>query len=379
MLKLLLVLDEMYAEAVKSPDSRSVRDPMISNRIEFIALCDSNRAGVRLVMSCMLAKIENPKIDPREPITEIGSETCFSGRTYDEHYLTAYIAKFHLPCNSTTAFLTPALRNMTRPFSVHAIPSGRPPELYEHAFRLLDDVATNKVSARNVFLDTLRHLIVLRDQHAAELKLLLGTRREVKTKLAPSSAEIADLLEQHLRFKYSARLPVLGVAAAYRAVSALIGELALPLKGHNSADAQTGAFGDVEITLVNDEDIVTVYEMKQKAVSRNDIDHAVKKIMGADAKVDNYMIITTNPIADDVSKYARQMYETTQGTEVAVLDYLGFVRHFLHFFHRYRGEFLDAYRDLVLAEPASAVPHTLKMGLLALLRDLDSVEETSEQ
>ncbi|MEW6200568.1 MAG: hypothetical protein AB1546_01220, partial [bacterium] len=61
-------------------------------------------------MSCMLAKIEKPEVDPRKPYTEINSPDCFSGRTYDERYLTNFISKHRLPCNSTTAFLTPALR-----------------------------------------------------------------------------------------------------------------------------------------------------------------------------------------------------------------------------------------------------------------------------
>ena len=62
-------------------------------------------------MSCMLAKIHSPVVDPREPYTEIGSETCFSGRTYDEQYITTFIPKYNLPCNNTTAYLTPAFRN----------------------------------------------------------------------------------------------------------------------------------------------------------------------------------------------------------------------------------------------------------------------------
>ena len=174
------------------------------------------------------------------------------------------------------------------------------------------------------------------------------------------------------------RLPVLGIAAAYSAVSKLIGEMALSLKGHNTADFQTGASGDIEICLINDDSVVTVYEMKKKAVIQNDIDQAVTKIVTSNASVDNYIIITTDSIPDDVTEYAKAMYEKTDGTEIVILDYLGFVRHFLHFFHRYRADFLDSYQALVLAEPASAVPQSLKEAFLALRKALQTDEEALE-
>ena len=43
------------------------------------------------------------------------------------------------------------------------------------------------------------------------------------------------------------------------------------------------------------------------------------------------------------------------GIEIAILDCLGFLRHFLHLFHRLRKDFLDQYQTLVLHEPDSAV------------------------
>jgi hypothetical protein len=92
----------MFAEAEKSPESWSIADRAIADRIEFVATCLANRAGVRLIMSCMLAKIDNPAVDPREPITEIASETCFSGRSYDEQFLTAFITEHKRPYANQT-------------------------------------------------------------------------------------------------------------------------------------------------------------------------------------------------------------------------------------------------------------------------------------
>ena len=52
--------------------------------------------------------------------------------------------------------------------------------------------------------------------------------------------------------------------------------------------------------------------------------------------------------------------------KVVILDCIGFLRHFLHLFHRLRTAFLNAYQTLVLAEPDSAVSQPLKEAFLAL-------------
>jgi hypothetical protein len=75
-----------------------------------------------------------------------------------------------------------------------------------------------------------------------------------------------------------------------------------------------------------------------------------------------------------VREYASSMYEKTNGTEIAILDCLGFVRHFLHLFHRLRTAFLDSYQDLVLHEPDSAVSQPLKEAFLTLRQAAESDE-----
>jgi len=45
-----------------------------------------------------------------------------------------------------------------------------------------------------------------------------------------------------------------------------LGERVLHIHSHNAADKQAGAAGDLEITLVGDDDVASAYEMKMKAV-----------------------------------------------------------------------------------------------------------------
>ena len=107
--------------------------------------------------------------------------------------------------------------------------------------------------------------------------------------------------------------------------------------------------------------------MKDKRVTKDDIDVALIKLKKAKSKIDNYIFITTDVIEDEVLEYAKSLYELT-AIEFAILDCIGFIRHYLHFFHRTRISFLNIYQELVLKEPTSSVSQPLKEVFLALRR-----------
>jgi DNA adenine methylase len=351
-----------------------IHEEKIAARVLSVVNCPSNRAGARLLMACMLAKVHDPKIDPRKPYTKIGSKDCFSGRSYDEQFIGGFITKHNLPCNSTTAFLTPTLRNMDQTLTTKVVLVGRPMVMYQEALRLLDDVHAGRISAQDVLDESNRLLLLDRDARKARLKTLLSGVGRVADALPLSSEDTVNLIEQHLRCKGSSRLLVLIVAAAYEAVTTRLGERVLNLTGHNAADEQTGAVGDVQITILGDDKVVTSYEMKNKAVSSGDIDRALQKIAAQGKHVQNYIFITTESVDDDIREYARSKYDETGGVEIAILDCIGFLRHFLHLFHRLRKDFLDQYQTLVLHEPDSAVSQGLKEAFLALRQAAESAD-----
>ena len=198
--------------------------------------------------------------------------------------------------------------------------------------------------------------------------------RSSRDTISLSTEAIVTLIQQHLNCKGASRLPVLVVAAAYQAASKYLGEQILPLESHNAADEQTGSLGDVQVTLISDGKAVTVYEMKAKRVTQNDIDNALKKI---NRKIDNYIFITTEEISEQVRAYAASIYERTGGIEFAVLDCLSFLRYFLHLFHRLRMQYLEAYQELVLKEPESAVSQPLKEAFLALRQAAEIAGDTT--
>lgn len=359
-------LEQILVDAVSSPVERKVRSIENRSRLERVCQSQSNRACIRLLMACLLAKLDRPELDPRKPYTEIGTPDAFSGRSYDEQYLSSFIQVHRLPCNSTTAFLTPALRNIGRPLTPDLELIGKPRQLYGDTLQLLNEVAEGRESAKIVLTDAMRILLQMRDNRLARLAQLQAELQTGVDALPLSAEAIVTLIRQHLDCKHSSRLPVLVIAAAYQAVSDKLNERFLPLQSHNAADEQTGSVGDVEITVVNEDRVCTVYEMKQKMVTRDDLDRAIQKLAVSEHRVDNYIFITTDGIDPVIADAATKLYESTGGTEIVVLDCLGFIRHFLHLFHSRRTEFLDAYQSLLLEQPDSAVGLPLKEAFLTL-------------
>ena len=257
---------------------------------------------------------------------------------------------------------------------------GRPPQLYKATLQLLTDVYEDRISAENLLGETIRWLLIIKEEQSSIRNSLLADLRSSTGVLPLSSEDIVTIIEQHLKSPNSSRLPVLVVAATYEAAKEFLGEKILPLEGHNAADRQTQSLGDVHITLIGDNEIVTVYEMKAKRVTQNDLNIALQKINRnkQGRRIDNFIIITTDEIEERVKSYAASLYTQTGGIEFVVLDCMGFIRHFLHLFHRIRIQFLDAYQHLLLQEPDSAVRQTLK-DLFLMLRLTAETAYTSDE
>ena len=372
------ILDDSYKRANAQLGKSFVADAGVRNLIEAVALCLKNRAGTRALLAGLLAKVEDSKVDIRKPYTGIAGESgndCYSGRFYDERYIQMLTVKpYNLPINATTAFLTPGFRTKNIILTTGVALEGRPADMYKALLQLFDDIQTNRVSAQTVMDEVFRVLILERGKREQSIENLLRDIKRTVDKFPLAAEDIVNLIGQHLACKNSSRLPVLIIAAVYKAVSEKLGERILQLRAHNAADKQTGAAGDIEITLIGDNNVVTAYEMKMKTITIDDINIALEKIAAHKDTIQNYIFVTTDKIDPEVKEYAAQKYEENGGIEIAVLSCIGFLRHFLHLFHRLRTVFLDAYQELVLKEPESAVSHTLKEAFLSLRKAAEGAE-----
>jgi DNA adenine methylase len=357
---------EICYERARSASGSVIADENSAGLIEQIGRNLRNRAAARLVLACALAKAVDPQIDIRQPYTEIGGNRSFSGRSYDERYITDFILRYQLPCNPTTAFLTPALRNITQPLTLDVMLEGRPREIYRAAQLLFDRVEAGVLEAQALLTEMMRILIAVRDENRSRLNTLLTQLQVDQADLPLAVEDIIQLMEQHLNSKGASRLPVLMIAAVYDTIADYLGERILDLQSHNAADRQTGSLGDLEIALRDDDNIVTVYEMKLRPVTLSDITIALEKLKRTGLRPSNYIFITTHPVAPEISAYCRSMYPITGGVEVVVLECIDLLRHFLHLFSHLRTEFLDAYQRRLLIEPDSAVSPSVKEQFLTL-------------
>lgn len=180
--------------------------------------------------------------------------------------------------------------------------------------------------------------------------------------LALSARQTVVLIGQHLACPRSELLPAILVTAARRVLIAT---------GRRTRTWPSGTTGEpaegliaTGFTVDDDDRGRTVYEMTRKATV-NELDRTARELTKHPERVDNYFVISTSRIDPQAADYATSLYAAT-GTEFAVLDCLGFARHFLHLFHRHRAAFLDTYQELVLGEPESAVSFDLKQAFLAL-------------
>ncbi len=116
---------------------------------------------------------------------------------------------------------------------------GRPPHIYKATLQLLTDVYEGSITAEDLLAETLRRLLIIRDEQNLRLNTWMETLKAAAGTIPLSSEDILTLIEQHLKSPNASRLPVLVVAAAYESAKEFLGERALPLHGHNAADRQT--------------------------------------------------------------------------------------------------------------------------------------------
>lgn len=355
-------LESAYLDVINN-NTTSIDDTDIIEKVKSVCQCESNKAPIRYLLSAMLAKITNEAIDTRQPYPKLGPKS-FPGRSIDETIVQPFVHKYSLPCNDTTAFLTPAFRTIETAITKATFEKCRPSYVYYDMMDILDYIESHPKKAVIILRLIIKELLQVKKNSADKLQQMVDSLAKNKTQDL-SSEEITNLLTQHLQCRGSSRLPVLMITAAYESVQHLTKETHKTLLSHNAADKQTGALGDIEITLLDDNNTITCYEMKKKQVSTDDIYVIINKLTKLSTTPDNYIIITTESITKDVKDLAYSVYAKT-GVELAVLDCIGFINHFLHFFHRYRTAFLNSYQQLVLAEPTSAVSQPLKEAFLSL-------------
>ncbi len=171
------ILNDSYRRVLRRGNKSFVSDASIRQRVETVVLCLRNRAGVRALLAGLLAKIQSPAVDIRKPYTDIAGATggdCYSGRFYDERYVQRLAdSPYRFPINATTAFLTPGFRTKNIVLTMDINLEGRPAEMYKALLELFDSIQNNRVTATTVMDESMRLLVIERDQRQASIEKLV--------------------------------------------------------------------------------------------------------------------------------------------------------------------------------------------------------------
>jgi hypothetical protein len=192
---------------------------------------------------------------------------------------------------------------------------------------------------------------------AARTAILAALRAQIRrdAEIVPSGDGVLGFVKNVLRCPNAGPLAGLAIRAAFQVIGDRSGRVTRFVVGA----------GDSGWSVERDDSDrgTTVYCHPRGPVTRAMIEGWAAA--GSAGESEHVIVVTTDPIDPAVAEYAAGRYQHT-GIEFAILDCVGFLRHFLHLFHRHRAAFLDAYQALVLAEPDSAVGFELKQAFLVL-------------
>ena len=167
------IVEQAYQRATNNLTVSIIATSLIAEQIERVVRNLKLRAGVRLLLAAAVAKIHTPSVDIRHPYTDIEGTDSYSGRSFDERIISPFIAKYSLPCNPTTAFLTPAFRNLNRPLVKNVVIASRGDEPYSEVLELLDAVQRGDLNAQDLPTELIRNLIVMRNERQFAIDALL--------------------------------------------------------------------------------------------------------------------------------------------------------------------------------------------------------------
>jgi hypothetical protein len=71
------ILENIYKDANENLSESVVSHAMTKDYVEAICRCNANKAPIRFLMSCLLAKIDNQNIDIRKPYKEIRNDDTY--------------------------------------------------------------------------------------------------------------------------------------------------------------------------------------------------------------------------------------------------------------------------------------------------------------
>lgn len=351
-------LNERYEMAMTKASGADKADAELPPKVkdwvrQIVELAEVSKSGYTVALTCLTYKMLNPEQDIRRHQSSISGG--FSGRTFDAHNITPFLRRNNFPCMQVSGWLTRSFEHKS-PYDANYNGAIKPQKLKE-VFLSIIDVIQNTPEHNEKLLDFfLQCLIIDRDK-----KLIVPS--------IPRNLSIRDtvcLLDAHFHKKYNAqgaaRLPVLALYSVYECLFAegqrrFASKKLLPLESHNSADAQSGRIGDIDIVDEGGKPFEAVEVKFDIAVSADIVEVAKQKIL--QSPVSRYYILSTvepSPADSDYINTTVSQIAKTHGCQLIINGVLPTIQYYLRLLSS-PVSFVENYAKLTFSDSAVKFEH----------------------
>lgn len=350
------LLEEIYTQALEETGrqdySTTLSDEMKTDIEIIIERSESNKGIVAVLSTLMAHKCLYPTQDIR--YHQANMPNGFAARGIDTEYVTPFMKSVSFPAMSESGWLT---RSLEQPFPYDLNYQGKitPARVKESFLRLIDDIQTQGGNPQETLLYFFKLLIKQRDSMNIELAKPHSL----------SIASIIKLLEKHFTYRYScsgaSRLPTLAIYAAYECMMGQVArykdKVLCPLVSHNSADAQSGRIGDVDVNNENGTAFEGVEIKHEIQITSQLVADAYEKF-----KIYNtdryYLLTTANMDSADWEGIDREIQRIAQihGCQVIVNGVYTTLKYYLRLMND-PAEFIDKYVELLKRDETIKFQH----------------------
>lgn len=319
-----------------------------------VSRSESNKGMVAVLTTLLVHKIIAPTQDIRNHQAQIPNG--FAGRDIDKKWITPFLKSVSFPAMAEAGWLT---RSFEQPHPYNLDYPGKiTPVAVKHAFlSVVDQVQVHNLSADAVLLYF--------------FKLLIKQREALNIELAKphslSISKIIKLLEQHFTHRYTcagaSRLPTLAIYAAYQCMMGQVAryhdKVLCPLASHNSADAQSGRIGDIDVNNSNNTAFEGVEIKHEIPVTPQLVKDAYEKFKVYNT--DRYYLLTTAKMDSanwDAIDSEIQRIAQIHGCQVIVNGVYSTLKYYLRLVTD-PAEFIDKYVELLKIDETVKFQHKI--------------------
>lgn len=350
------VLQDVYQMAINNVTNNNfvydLPNDVVNKISALVENSEKNKGVITVLVTLFAHKIVDPNQDIRYHQAKL--ENGFAGRVIDKAEITPFLKSVSFPAMAESGWLTRSLEQ-SHPYTLDYPGAITPKSVKELFLGIIDYVQVQGVSAKKVLVCFFTLLVKQRD----DLQIELAKPHSL------SIAKIISVLEHHFTYRYTgsgaSRLPTLAIYAAYQCMMTQVarynGKALCPLESHNSADAQSGRIGDIDVNNMDGSAFEGVEIKHEIVITRQLVADAYEKF-----KVHNtdryYLLTTANMDTADWDGIEAEVQRISQihGCQVIVNGVYSSLKYYLRLL-KDPAEFIDRYVELLKIDETIKFQH----------------------